>query len=94
MNTSNPVLFRNGNFYSPGDDGQLHPVHEILKIQCGQDFGKCARHNTSFPYDYSNAGYEKHGDFWRGREFHVLMVPGKDNAGVVWVRGEVVGWEE
>ena len=88
------TTFMNGMFYTAGDDGQMRHVHEVLKIDCGRDFEKCARWNTIFNYNQFNGGFETHENFWNGRKFDVLLVPAKKNEDVVWVRGEVVKWDE
>lgn len=35
---------------------------------------------------------ESHTNFWKKRKFEMLLVPAKN--GVVWVRGEVMEWQE
>ena len=42
------AMMQNGQFFTAGDDGQVRPVSEVLKIRCGRDFEKCARWNTTF----------------------------------------------
>ena len=42
------TMMQNGQFFTAGDDGQIRPVSEVLKIRCGRDFEKCARWNTIF----------------------------------------------
>ena len=88
------IMFLNGVFFAAGDDGQMRPVHEVLTVECGRDFRKCARSNTEISYNPHRGSFETHEDFWNARKFEVLMVPAKKNEDVVWVRGEVVKWEE
>ena len=45
------AMMQNGQFFTAGDDGQIRPVSEVLKIRCGRDFEKCARWNTIFVRD-------------------------------------------
>jgi hypothetical protein len=96
MNSLNtpPTMYTNGQFMTYSDDGQLKPIHEILKIEAGRDFEKCARSNTIFHYSGHSAGFETHTSFWSGRKFDVLLVSAKDYANAVWVRGAVVEWTE
>jgi hypothetical protein len=83
-----------GRFFAPGDDGQMRPLHEFLRVEAGQDFEKCVRSNTIFNYNNCNAGFETHEEFWKGRRFKVLMMNNVKNKEMVWVMGKVVKWEE
>jgi len=89
------------NFLTIGDNGQMLPVHQCLRIMAGNDFEKCARAYTIFHYNSMNCGFETHEKFWKGRKFEVLMVPLKKalcsrskQQVVVWVKAEVHMWNE
>eukprot|EP00985_Skeletonema_marinoi_P035308 scaffold46208_cov139-Skeletonema_marinoi.AAC.6 len=82
------------NFMTLGDNGQMLPVHQCLRIMAGNDFEKCAREYTIFHYNNMNPGFETHTKFWNGRKFEVLMVPLKTYKDAVWVKAEVHNWEE
>lgn len=84
----------NGKFFTAGDDGQIRPVHEVLRVEPGRDFEQCARWNTIFHYNPHLPGFESHENFWNRRKFQVLMVPFKKNEDVRWSTGAVIKWEE
>lgn len=87
-------MFMNGMFFAAGDDGQMRQVRDVLTVESGRDFRKCARFNTEISYNPHSRSFETHEEFWKRRKFEVLMVPAKKNDDVVWVKGEVVKWEE
>ena len=67
--------------------------YSIITTLLGRDFEKVVRHNTIFHYNPYTGGRETHEEFWKGREFEVLLCPPKKKSDVeCWTKGKVVSW--
>ena len=60
----------------------------------GRDFEQVARQDTIFHYSPYNGGRETHENFWKGREFEVMLLASskKKCDENCWIKGQVISW--